>query len=60
MYRGYSVRIQKDIEEFQPTLLGGVPRVYNMFKSKISSEFNKKNKLVRLVIKAAMKVGYLL
>jgi long-chain acyl-CoA synthetase len=41
VFSGESAKIQKDIEEFQPTLLGGVPRVYSLFKERIESQFRK-------------------
>ncbi|KAF7670564.1 Long-chain-fatty-acid--CoA ligase 5, partial [Astathelohania contejeani] len=54
-YSGNPKNLQLDIKILQPTILVGVPRVFNIFKERISEIVNKKGIIVRTLFNLAVR-----
>ena len=53
-FQGNPKTIQKDYEIIKPTFIAAVPRVLNLFESKINEEIAKLNFLIRLIFNIAL------
>lgn len=47
--------LQRDMKMIRPTFVAGVPRVFNVFKEKIQEAIDKKNFIIRAIIRLAFK-----
>lgn len=57
-YRGNIKELGNDYKIVQPTFVAGVPRVFNVFKDKISEEVKKKGVLAQFIFKRALQWKY--